>query len=168
MNYSDKIRKACKYMNYSKKETENLVNDFEKSTSIYNVERVLCFVGKILDDALTNNDEKDVELWKISTSLLTAKAFYHSANVSISELSKECFYRISDAIKYADENFYHNQKIYSVVYLCIASTLELQKAYKKTFGKEADFTEEDEVEESILKELMKTLSPDKKIVYEIG
>ena len=117
---------------------------------------------------MTNNDEKDVELWKISTSLLTAKAFYHSANVSTSELSKECFYRFSDAIKYADENFYHNQKIYSVVYLCITSTLELQKAYKKTFGKEADFTEEDEVEESILKELMKTLFPDKKIVYEIG
>lgn len=108
MNYSDKIRKACKYMNYSKRETENLVNDFEKSTSIYNVKRVLCFVGEILDDALTNNDEKDVELWKISTSLLTAKAFYHSANVSTSELSKECFYRFSDAIKYADENFYHN------------------------------------------------------------
>ena len=168
MNYSDKIRKACKYMNYSKKETENLVNDFEKSTSIYNVERVLCFVGKILDDALTNNDEKDVELWKISTSLLTAKAFYYSANVSTSELSKECFYRFSDAIKYADENFYHNQKIYSVVYLCITSTLELQKAYKKTFGKEADFTEEDEVEESVLKELIETLCPDKKVIYEIG
>ena len=64
---------------------------------------------------MTNNDEKDVELWKISTSLLTAKAFYHSANVSTSELSKECFYKFSDAIKYADENFYHNQKIYSVL-----------------------------------------------------
>ena len=54
MNYSDKIRKACKYMNYSKRETENLVNDFEKSTSIYNVERVLCFVGKMLDKKMLN------------------------------------------------------------------------------------------------------------------
>lgn len=168
MNYSDKIRKACKYMNYSKRETENLVEDFEKSTSIYNVERVPYFVGKLLDDFLTDNNKQDVELWKISTSLLTAKAFYYSANISTSKIERECFYKFSDAVKFADKNFYHNQKIYSVVYLCITSTLEFQKAYKKTFGKEADFTEEDEVEESILKELMKTLFLDKKIVYEIG
>ena len=168
MNYSDKIRKACKYMNYSKEETENLVEDFEKSTSIYNVERVLYFVGKILDNFLTDNNKQDVELWKISTSLLTAKAFYYSVNVSTSGFEKECFYRFSDAVKFADENFYHNQKICSLIYLCIASTLELQEAYKKVFGKEADFTEEDEVEESILKELMETLYPDKKIIYEIG
>ena len=168
MNYSDKIKKACKYMNYSKRETENLVEDFEKSTSIYNVERVPYFVGKMLDNALTDNDEKDVELWKISTSLLTAKAFYYSANISTSKIERECFYKFSDAVKFADENFYHNQKIYSVIFLCVASTLELQEAYKKTFGKEADFTEEDEVEESVLKELIETLCPDKKVIYEIG
>ena len=168
MEYSTKIRKACKYMNYSKRETENLVNDFEKSTSIYNVERVLCFVGKILDDALTDNDEKDVELWKISTSLLTARAFYYVVNVTREKFEKECFYDFSNAVKFADESFYHNRKIYSQICLCITSILELQEAYKKVFGEEAKFTEEDEVEESILKELMKTLYPDKKIVYELG
>ena len=137
-------------------------------TICYNIRAFEKEGAKCTTFVFRNNDEKDVELWKISTSLLTAKAFYHSANVSTSKIERECFYKFSDAVKFADENFYNNQKICSVIYLCVASTLELQKAYKKTFGKEADFTEEDEVEESILKELMKTLFPDKKIVYEIG